>query len=252
MKEDLLFYKEYQRFYQMAADSDCFKEYCKSAFGADFSQDGFSDIHQIDLITRYVALDSNSFILDVGCGNGKMVQYLKSKTGAHISGFDYSENAIRTAIADHTTDSDFIVGTLDEMMYPAKHFDLIVSMDSIYFSKDMRQFVKKAYGWLKDKGTFFVGYQEGDIMPRTQNGDSTIFANALRECNLEYQAIDYTEQTFHMLQQKRNAMLNLKEAFEKENLMEWYHLVLAQTDCVTVSFDEYINGNARYIYIVRK
>lgn len=42
--QDLLFFKEYEAFYSMAAKSGVFGEFCKKAFGEDFSQDGFSDI----------------------------------------------------------------------------------------------------------------------------------------------------------------------------------------------------------------
>ena len=46
-KEELLFYDEYESFYTMAEKSDAFREFCKDAFGEDFSQDGFSDISQV-------------------------------------------------------------------------------------------------------------------------------------------------------------------------------------------------------------
>jgi cyclopropane fatty-acyl-phospholipid synthase-like methyltransferase len=90
-KKDLLFYDAYQEFYKMADINHTFKEYCNKAFGADFSQDGFSDLHQINVILNMVELNNNSCVLDVGCGNGKMLQYIQEKTGAKIYGFDYSE-----------------------------------------------------------------------------------------------------------------------------------------------------------------
>ena len=86
--KDLLFYDAYEGFYAMAAHSAAFRSYCKDAFGEDFSQDGFSDIQQIDLILQSASLSPASHILDIGCGNGKMLGYLQRKTGAHISGFD--------------------------------------------------------------------------------------------------------------------------------------------------------------------
>ena len=52
MKDDLMFYSAYEDFYSMAARSAAFGEYCREAFGEDFSQDGFSDISQIDRIIK--------------------------------------------------------------------------------------------------------------------------------------------------------------------------------------------------------
>ena len=48
--KELLFYDEYERFYEMAEESRAFRDFCKAAFGEDFSQDGFSDINQINRI----------------------------------------------------------------------------------------------------------------------------------------------------------------------------------------------------------
>ena len=96
-KKELLFYDSYEDFYTMAEKSDAFKAFCKDAFGKDFSQDGFSDIKQIDMILQNIPQRENVHILDIGCGNGNMLGYLQKRTGAYIHGFDYSERAIETA-----------------------------------------------------------------------------------------------------------------------------------------------------------
>ncbi|MBR6570532.1 MAG: class I SAM-dependent methyltransferase [Clostridia bacterium] len=76
-RTELLFYDAYEAFYTMAERSSAFSSFCKEAFGEDFSQDGFSDVSQIDLVLEYVQLNNNSRILDIGCGNGKMLGYLQ-------------------------------------------------------------------------------------------------------------------------------------------------------------------------------
>ena len=64
----------------MGGKSDAFKAFCKDAFGKDFSQDGFSDIKQIDMILQYIPQRENVHILDIGCGNGKcLVIYRKEQ-----------------------------------------------------------------------------------------------------------------------------------------------------------------------------
>lgn len=54
MKDSLLFYNAYQSFYAMAENSKSFSDFCMEAYGADFSQDGFSDINQVNLILDYI------------------------------------------------------------------------------------------------------------------------------------------------------------------------------------------------------
>jgi len=81
----------------MAEYSRAFGCFCREAFGEDFSQDGFSDVSQIELITPFIPQAENTHILDIGCGNGKMLGYLQAKTGAFIHGFDYSSSGISCA-----------------------------------------------------------------------------------------------------------------------------------------------------------
>ena len=40
-------------------------------------------------------------------------------------------------------------------------------MDTLYFATDMTAFVAQVRKWLKKDGVFFVGYQEGDVIPKT-------------------------------------------------------------------------------------
>ena len=185
-KRDLLFYDAYEEFYAMAAQSEAFRNFCCDAFGEDFSQDGFSDIEQIDKILQYIPKHDNVHILDIGCGNGKMLGYLQKKTEAFIHGFDYSEQAIETAKKLYQNNSEFREGIIGEIEYPAGQFDVITSMDTMYFAKDMVSFVAQIKCWLKPDGIFFVGYQEGDVMPKTQDAHTTMLAEALRQNGMQY------------------------------------------------------------------
>lgn len=148
--------------------------------------------------------------------------------------------------------ADFRVGVIGEMEYPQGQFDVIISMDSLYFAKDMSQFVGQVYSWLKEDGLFLIGYQEGDVMPKTENSETAVIARALRENHFQYQVTDMTEDTYRMLQRKRESILKYKEAFRNEGLNEWYEMVLGQTECATVSPDEYRRQNARYLFVAKK
>lgn len=251
-KTELLFYTAYEEFYSMAEKSKAFRGFCREAFGEDFSQDGFSNIEQIEMILKHIPAKEEVHILDIGCGNGKMAGYLQKRTGAYIHGFDYSERAIQTAqtlFADH---AEFRVGVIGQIEYPEEKFDVITSMDTMYFASDMSAFVSQIKRWLKKGGVFFVGYQEGDVMPKTENADTTVLARALDENGMKYEVKDITEQTYQLLKNKRAAAMSYKEQFIEENQEMWYDLLMEQTDMVTQSFEEFQKEMARYVYIIRK
>lgn len=251
-KKELLFYDAYESFYDMAKQSKAFKDYCQDAFGEDFSQDGFSDVSQVNMILPYIADGEQTRILDIGCGNGKMLRYLQSKKNCSICGFDYSENAIRTAKEYVGVNADFREGIIGEIEYPAEYFDVIISMDTMYFASDMPAFVKQLMSWLKRGGTVFVAYQEGDVMPKTENEHTTVFAKALQENHIDYEVNDITEQTYEMLKRKRLSAMKYKEEFAAEGNNEWFDMLMWQTECADCDYEKFASQMSRYIYVVKK
>lgn len=252
MKEELLFYGEYERFYAMAARSRAFADYCREAFGADFSQDGFSDLGQVERLAGYLPKRPGLRLLDAGCGNGKMLGWLQARTGAHISGFDYARSAIAEAKRLFPAQSDWRVGAMGEMDYPPERFDAVFSMDTFYFAPDAEAFAAQVKSWLRPERLFLMAYQEGDVAPRTEDCHTTAAARALRACAMPYEAEEITRETQRMLLRKREAILHHREAFLREGLEEWYQMVLAQTEEATLTEAEYRRRNARYLYIARK
>ena len=250
MKEDLLFYDAYEEFYKMASTSEIFRDFCIDAYGADFSQDGFSDVKQIDMIIPFIK-NSDMHVLDIGCGNGKMIKYLGDKTGAHIHGFDYSDNAIMYA-KENNHSEDFRVGVMGEIEYPKESFDVVVAMDSVYFAPDMTVLVAQIRSWLKPGGVLFVAYQEGDVMDKTANEDTTVFAEAMRVIGWEYEVKDISEDSYDMLMNKRKVALAYKDRFEGEDNGTWGDMLIEQTDYVLQGKEEYLKHLARYIYVCRK
>lgn len=251
-KKELLFYDAYEEFYTMAEKSKAFQSFCTDAFGEDFSQDGFSNVKQIQMILPYIPSKSNVHILDIGCGNGKMLGYLQKKTNACIYGFDYSEKAIETARSLFPQNSEFTEGVIGEIDYPKEKFDVIISMDTMYFSKDMPAFISQIKKWLKRNGVFFVGYQEGDIMPKTEGSDTTELSKALAINNMNYDVIDITKPTYELLKVKRESAIAHQPEFELEGHLNWFDMLIEQTTCATVPFEVFQKRMARYIYVIRK
>lgn len=251
MKQDLLFYSEYEEFYAMAEASEAFSAYCQDAFGEDFSQDGFSDVRQINRILPYIPAEG-ACILDVGCGNGKMLRYLQRRTGASIFGFDYADNAIRTARAIADRQGEFTVGVMGEIDYPAESFHVVTAMDTLYFAPDMTAFVGQIRRWLKQGGTLCAGYQEGDVMPRTAGAHETVLAKALKANGMPYEVEDITLETYSLMHRKREAALRHKDAFLREGHQAWFDLLMAQTEHCLVSEEAYCRDNARYFYAAGK
>ena len=252
MHSDLLFYDAYEDFYHMAAASPAFQAYCREAFGADFSQDGFSDLWQVQQILPYIPRQGDVHVMDIGCGNGKMLGYLQQKTGAFIHGFDYSPQAIETAQTLFSQRSDFQSGLIGQQEYPESSFDVVISMDTLYFAPDMGRLVGQIKRWLKPGGVFFTGYQEGDVIPRTACWENSLLAAALQANHWAAELKDITRQTWELLRRKRQAALHHQEAFLEEGQEQWFQLLMQQTDCAAGPYESFARENARYLVVCRK
>ena len=125
-------------------------------------------------------------------------------------------------------------------------------MDTLYFAADMTAFVAQVKKWLKKDGVFFVGYQEGDVIPKTSNAHTTLLAKALKENNMTYEVTDITKQTYKLLKIKRESAIKHQAMFEEEGNSQWFDMLIAQTEYINQSFEQFKEQMARYIYVIRK
>ena len=108
-------------------------------------------------------LDSLSFdklfsFLDVGCGNGwvvrKIAQLQKCKKAV---GIDKSKNMIKKANSNQVLKKEkYYCTDLESWSYGGK-FDVIFSMESLYYSMPMEPALAKVFKMLKTGGFFYCG-----------------------------------------------------------------------------------------------
>ena len=80
----------------------------------------------------------------------------------------------------------------------------------------------------------------------------TVLAKALEQNGMQYEVEDITAQTYKLLQKKRIVAMKHQTSFETEGNKQWYELLIGQTECATVSYEQFKEKMARYIYIIRK
>ena len=108
----------YKDFYIAIKNSTAFSEYCQLVFGKDLGQHGFSDINQINKMLEIVKPDEMSEVLDIGCGNGKIAEYISDLTQASVTGVDYIAEAINQALKrteDKRNRLHFKVGNIETL-----------------------------------------------------------------------------------------------------------------------------------------
>ena len=68
-------------------------------------------------------LPGNSKVLEIGCGNGSRLAYIKNKYQADVYGLDPSKNAVIEALG---LGVNAIQGTADELPFSADFFDVLI------------------------------------------------------------------------------------------------------------------------------
>ena len=107
-------------------------------------------------LSKLKTVDGNFTFLDVGCGNGWVVDQLSKKDNCTISvGIDGAENMIANA-KKRQSNAIFHLKDINNLEFKDK-FDLVFSMEVFYYLDNPHDVIKKMHGMLNSNGRFVMG-----------------------------------------------------------------------------------------------
>ena len=121
----------YTRFYQAVASSAANAEYCARVYGRNLCQHGFADLDHLDYLIQVSGISAGSRVLDLGCGNGMIAEYLADQTGARVTGIDFIERAIGDAQARTAAKRErleFRVMDMSRLDFPPASFNVVIAI----------------------------------------------------------------------------------------------------------------------------
>lgn len=128
----------YAVYYAATATSEAHHIFCERVFGHDLCQHGFADKNQLELLLQVLQLQPAHRVLEVGCGNGMITEFLSDYTGAHFTGLDNNALAVHQAQKRTAAKSErltFLVGDINQLDLPPETFDVILAIDSVYCNR---------------------------------------------------------------------------------------------------------------------
>lgn len=153
--------KLFDRGYSDTQRSKLYPEFCKRVFGRNLSQFNMLPEAQLQWLLKAISHLPAGQALDVGCGAGLITEFLSDHTPFNWTGFDYAPGAIRSARARNLPRAgkkiEFVSGdlnSLSDLKTSTALFDLLVSIDSLYFVKDLGHSLRDLMKLLKPNGTF--------------------------------------------------------------------------------------------------
>ncbi len=227
----------YERYYAAVATSQAHAAFCKRVFGRNLAQHGFADMAQIEVAIACLDLEGDHTgarrVLDLGCGNGMISEYVAARTGAHVTGVDFIAEAIRQAQARTAVKAQqltFLVADLNEFEPARAYYDAVLAIDSLYFSYNLADTISRLVQGLKPGGQMALFYSYGrepwvpvDAFPaEALVPHGTPLARALQMHDLGYEVQDFTAADLELAERRREALTELRPQFEAEDILFIY------------------------------
>jgi cyclopropane fatty-acyl-phospholipid synthase-like methyltransferase len=235
----------YSGFYQAVVNSDAHSLFCERVYGVDLSQHGAADMKQIHEMLDELEISSELSVMDFGCGDGRIAEYISDATGAFLTGCDIAEGAIQ--LAQQRTHAKrgrltFCCADLekDPGFFPPQKFDRIIAIDSLYFVRDICTVLKILSDNLKPGGKMGIFFH----YPRDQAWGETSLGAALKELALPYRARDFSAQSTQHWLKKRQVLLELESMFYDEGNAFLFNNRIAES--------KGLEHHHRYLYIIDK
>lgn len=129
--------------------------YDSKAVGYDSSFEGKFTENFKKLLLETVEVNPGCQLLDVACGNGRLLKQFAEKADIAGYGVDLSENMIREA-KRLNPDMTFCVGTCEDIPFADQTFDVITVSASYHHFPRVARFASEAFRLLKNGGTIYI------------------------------------------------------------------------------------------------
>lgn len=202
MGQDRMFSKAwYNEYFKRAYESPTHARFCETVYGRDLCQHGMMDVEEMEFLASLLRLGEE--VLEIGCSNGRITEYLAQKIGCSILGIDYSDVAIAQARQRTQSKADRLTFQCVDLIVdeiPGEGYDTIVAVDCVYFMGDYGATMKKLHAKLKPGGRMIVAAiqakEDGDAEDILKPGHTRL-ARTLKSLSLTYQQYDFTRNVRH-------------------------------------------------------
>ena len=130
-----------------------------------------------DVIRLLSPADADN-ILDIGCGNGNVLNMLASRSNCTLAGVDFSKSAIKSALSRNrkfvnSGKMNLVCQDMSRLPFPDSSFDKVYSINTVYFWDNLDDTLTEIRRVLKSNGLFLNALftnETLDKIPFTQIG----------------------------------------------------------------------------------
>jgi ubiquinone/menaquinone biosynthesis C-methylase UbiE len=235
--------------------SSAHSSFCERTLGLDLCQQNKVDMIQLRRLLEVLNLKPENHVLDMGCGTGKIAEYISDLTQAHVLGVDIAAGAVARAMSrtqDKRGRLEFQEGDMNNLSLPPASMDAILALDTLHFAENIQKTIGQIKALLKphgQMGLFSFQYcldndTEDILLP-----DKTSLAQALTEHDLPFQTWDFTEREKEILRRELQVAQDLMEEYREEGNLDLYEDIIEECEVDLSRLDA--GMKRRYLYHVR-
>lgn len=118
------------------------------------------DYDKISCILKMVDIQNKERILDVGCGTGVLLPFLKRMTGEErcVIALDFSLQMLKKAKVKFKGSFRYIQADVHQLPFKEKIFDKVICFNSFAHFKDRPEVLTQIFRVLKVKGNFIIAH----------------------------------------------------------------------------------------------
>jgi len=213
----------YNDYYARILQSKAHAIFCEKVYGRNLCQEGMLAELQLDKLIEMLRESRGKNILELGCGNGMLAEYISDMTGSNVLGIDFSGEAIRQAKERTSGKRDkvsFSLCGIDDIDSARDRFDVVVAVDVLYdhFVEDISSVFRKIKAVINPGGGIlvfqsFIAESDGvENLP----AEKTYIGKALSASGFEFSVTDLTEDDITHWKLKIETAREMEALFEKE------------------------------------
>lgn len=235
--------------------SPVYREYCRRVHGLPLIQFNALDREQHEALIECLALAPGMRVADLGCGIGTVTEYFAERTGAWLTGIDFSQAAIERAVARTGGNSDrlsFGVGDLDSLDLPRASYDSVLAFDTLYFVRDLENLLSRVRNALRPEGRFAAFHavfrKEGESVAVLEPAGSNL-GMALHRVGGTFMTLDFTVNNREYWKRCLKATEDLRDQFAAEGRLSLWKSRVGETERSLAAIEADLVR--RYLYIAR-
>jgi len=232
--------------------STAYREFCGELYGSDRCQFNMMTQIQLERLLDVLKASKCQSILDMGCGTGALTEYFADHLDGHITGIDFSSDAIEFAqkrTKENQNRLTYQVMDMDEITFPSNSFDTVISIDTLYFVSDLHKTINAIRDSLQEDGQMGIFYSSKisvDESKEILRPDNTVLAKFLKKCGFQFETWDFTVEEKELWEKSVRFANELKDQFIDEGNLSIYEGRISEATSHLEVFDA--EQQSRYLY----